>query len=186
MNSISAKVRYPLAHSTLTEKECKSIMFPSIQATLSKSGIASSISIFFFRDGPMEMMMVVVLEFCPLMIIIRQGTTTRTAAILLEHSCARNILWESKLWSVLKRTFLCLTKQGSNIPELGLSLFMDLCHLLLTISWSTFLHSCLHKACWSPKELMMPGEGQLLSYTHNSHAPQLHNLLQINVLLIES
>ena len=49
--NISAKLKYPLACCTLTEKECKSIMFPAVKAALGKSGIASNLKSE-FRDGP--------------------------------------------------------------------------------------------------------------------------------------
>ena len=56
--NISSNLRYPLACSTLTEKECKSIMFPVMSAALltsSKSGVlASSISSPFRDDVPMD------------------------------------------------------------------------------------------------------------------------------------
>ena len=49
--NIGAKLKYPLPACTLSEAECKSIMFPAIRAALPKAGIASCISTE-FRDGP--------------------------------------------------------------------------------------------------------------------------------------
>ena len=49
--TISAKLKYPLACSTLTEKECKSIMYPALKAALGKSGFASNLPTS-VRDGP--------------------------------------------------------------------------------------------------------------------------------------
>ena len=51
--NIGAKLKYPLPACTLTETECKSIMFPAIRAALPRAGIASSISVE-FRDGPVD------------------------------------------------------------------------------------------------------------------------------------
>jgi hypothetical protein len=51
--TISAKLKYPLACSTLTQQECKSIMHPALKAALGKSGLASNISTK-VRDGPIE------------------------------------------------------------------------------------------------------------------------------------
>ena len=51
--NIGAKLKYPLPACTLTEKECKSIMFPAIRTALPKAGIASSISCE-FRDGTID------------------------------------------------------------------------------------------------------------------------------------
>ena len=49
--NVSARLRYPLSCCTLTEKECKSIMYPAVRAALGKAGIASNISTR-ARDGP--------------------------------------------------------------------------------------------------------------------------------------
>ena len=51
--NIGAKLKYPLPACTLTETECKSIMFPAIRAALPRAGIASSLSVE-FRDGPVD------------------------------------------------------------------------------------------------------------------------------------
>ena len=51
--NISAKLKYPLPACTLDEKECKSIMWPALQAALPKSGITSYISTE-YRDGPRD------------------------------------------------------------------------------------------------------------------------------------
>jgi hypothetical protein len=51
--TISAKLKYPLACSTLTEKECKSIMHPALKAALGKSGFATNIPTR-VRDGPIS------------------------------------------------------------------------------------------------------------------------------------
>ena len=50
-SNISAKLKYPLPACTLSERECKSIMYPAIQAALPKSGITSCIATE-IRDGP--------------------------------------------------------------------------------------------------------------------------------------
>ena len=49
--NISAKLKFPLACCTLTEKECKSIMYPAVRAALGKLGIASNLKAE-FQDGP--------------------------------------------------------------------------------------------------------------------------------------
>ena len=49
--NISAKLKYPLAACTLTETECKSIMFPAIKAALPRAKMASNLTTA-FRDGP--------------------------------------------------------------------------------------------------------------------------------------
>ena len=51
--NISAKLKYPLPACTLTENECKSIMWPALQSALPRSGIASSIPTS-YRDGPRD------------------------------------------------------------------------------------------------------------------------------------
>lgn len=51
--TISAKLKYPLACSTLSEKECKSIMYPALRAALGKSGFASNLPTR-VRDGPIS------------------------------------------------------------------------------------------------------------------------------------
>ena len=51
--NISAKLKYPLPACTLTEKECKSIMWPALKSALPRSGIASSIPAS-YRDGPRD------------------------------------------------------------------------------------------------------------------------------------
>ena len=51
--NISAKLKYPLPACTLTEKECKAIMWPALKAALPKSGISSYISTA-YRDGPRD------------------------------------------------------------------------------------------------------------------------------------
>lgn len=81
--NISSNLRYPLACSTLTEKECKSItMFPVISAALlssTKSGVlASSISSPFRDDVPMDDGGVGVLS------LYHYQGTARTA-VILEH-----------------------------------------------------------------------------------------------------
>ena len=50
-SNISAKLKYPLPACTLTEAECKSIMYPAIKAALPKAGISAHISKC-IRDGP--------------------------------------------------------------------------------------------------------------------------------------
>ena len=50
-SNISAKLKYPLPACTLTEAECKSIMYPAIKAALPKAGISAHISKY-IRDGP--------------------------------------------------------------------------------------------------------------------------------------
>ena len=42
--NISARLKYPLPACTLSEKECKSIMYPALKAALPKSGIASTMA----------------------------------------------------------------------------------------------------------------------------------------------
>ena len=42
--NISARLKYPLLECTLTEKECKIIMFPAIKAALPRSEISSVIN----------------------------------------------------------------------------------------------------------------------------------------------
>ena len=49
--NISAKLKYPLPACTLTEKECKTIMWPALKAALPKAGISSFMSST-YRDGP--------------------------------------------------------------------------------------------------------------------------------------
>ena len=49
--NISAKLKYPLPACTLTEVECKTIMWPALKAALPKAGISSQISTA-YRDGP--------------------------------------------------------------------------------------------------------------------------------------
>ena len=51
--NISAKLKYPLPACTLTEKECKSIMWPALKAALPKAGISSFMHSA-YRDGPRE------------------------------------------------------------------------------------------------------------------------------------
>ena len=51
--NISAKLKYPLPACSLTEAECKSIMWPALKAALPKAGIASYISTA-YRDGPRD------------------------------------------------------------------------------------------------------------------------------------
>ena len=50
-SNITARLKYPLPACTLTESECKSIMWPAIRAALPKSGITSKIAAD-IRDGP--------------------------------------------------------------------------------------------------------------------------------------
>jgi len=50
-SNITAKLKYPLPACTLTEEECKSIMYPAIKAALPKAGITSNIAAD-IRDGP--------------------------------------------------------------------------------------------------------------------------------------
>jgi len=52
-SNISAKLKYPLPACTLSERECKSIMYPAIKAALPKSGITSTICTE-IRDGPSQ------------------------------------------------------------------------------------------------------------------------------------
>ena len=42
--NISARLKYPLPACTLTEKECKSIMYPAIKAALPISGIIATVA----------------------------------------------------------------------------------------------------------------------------------------------
>ena len=49
--NVSARLKYPLACCTLSEKDCKSIMYPAVRAALGKAGIASNLSTR-ARDGP--------------------------------------------------------------------------------------------------------------------------------------
>ena len=49
--NVSARLKYPLPCSTLSEKECKSIMFPAVRAALGKAGMASNMQ-GGIRDGP--------------------------------------------------------------------------------------------------------------------------------------
>ena len=49
--NISAKLKYPVAACTFSDKECKSIMFPALKAALPRAGIASNINVD-MRDGP--------------------------------------------------------------------------------------------------------------------------------------
>ena len=51
--NIGAKLKYPLPACTLTEAECKSIMYPAIRAALPRAGMSSSLSVE-FRDGPVD------------------------------------------------------------------------------------------------------------------------------------
>ena len=51
--NISAKLKYPLPACSLTEKECKAIMWPALKAALPKAGISSYISTE-YRDGPRD------------------------------------------------------------------------------------------------------------------------------------
>ena len=51
--TITAKLRYPLPACSLTESECKSIMYPALKSALPKAGIASNI-VGKIRDGPLE------------------------------------------------------------------------------------------------------------------------------------
>ena len=51
--NIGAKLKYPLSGCTLTEEECRSIMFPAIRAGLPRVGIASNISSA-FRYEPVD------------------------------------------------------------------------------------------------------------------------------------
>ena len=51
LTNISAKPKYPLPACTLTEVECKTIMWPALKAALPKAGISSQISTA-YRDGP--------------------------------------------------------------------------------------------------------------------------------------
>ena len=51
--NITAKLKYPLPACSLTEKDCKAIMWPALKAALPKSGISSYISSG-HRDGPRE------------------------------------------------------------------------------------------------------------------------------------
>ena len=50
-SNITAKLKYPLPACTLSESECKSIMYPAIRAALPKAGISARISSS-IRDGP--------------------------------------------------------------------------------------------------------------------------------------
>ena len=50
-SNITAKLKYPLSACTLSEVECRSIMWPAIKAALPKSGITSNIASN-IRDGP--------------------------------------------------------------------------------------------------------------------------------------
>ena len=52
-SNISAKLKYPLPACTLSERECKSIMYPAIKAALPKSGMTSTICTE-VRDGPSQ------------------------------------------------------------------------------------------------------------------------------------
>ena len=49
--NVSTRLKYPLACCTLSEKDCKLIMYPAVQAALGKAGIASNLSTR-ARDGP--------------------------------------------------------------------------------------------------------------------------------------
>ena len=49
--NISAKLKYPLVACTLSEKECKGIMYPSIKAALPRARIAANLNTT-FRDSP--------------------------------------------------------------------------------------------------------------------------------------
>ena len=51
--NISAKLKYPLPACSLSEKECKAIMWPALKAALPKAGISSHISTA-YRDGPRD------------------------------------------------------------------------------------------------------------------------------------
>ena len=51
--NISAKLKYPLPACTLTEKECKAIMWPALKAALPKAGISSFMPAG-HRDGPRD------------------------------------------------------------------------------------------------------------------------------------
>ena len=51
--NISAKLKYPLPACTLTEKECKAIMWPALKAALPKAGISSFMHTA-YRDGPRD------------------------------------------------------------------------------------------------------------------------------------
>ena len=79
--NISAKLKYPLACCTLTEKECKSIMYPAVRAALGKSGIASNLKAE-FRDGP------ILDGGAGATSLFHYQGTSRTA-LLIEH-CARD------------------------------------------------------------------------------------------------
>ena len=50
-SNITARLKYPLPACTLTETECRSIIWPAIKAALPKSGSTSKIAVD-IRDGP--------------------------------------------------------------------------------------------------------------------------------------
>ena len=51
--NLSAKLKYPLPACSLTETECKSIMWPALKTALPRSGIASNMASA-YRNGPRE------------------------------------------------------------------------------------------------------------------------------------
>ena len=52
-SNITAKLRYPLPACSLSEHECKSILYPAIKAALPKAGIASNL-VSNIRDAPLN------------------------------------------------------------------------------------------------------------------------------------
>ena len=52
-SNITAKLKYPLPACSLSETECKSILYPAIKAALPKAGIASNL-VCAVRDAPLE------------------------------------------------------------------------------------------------------------------------------------
>ena len=52
-SNISAKIKYPLPACSLSQQQCKSILYPAIKAALPKAGIASNL-VEAVRDGPVS------------------------------------------------------------------------------------------------------------------------------------
>ena len=104
-SNISAKLKYPLPASSLSQKQCKSVFFPAIKSALPKAGIASNL-VSVVRDAPLSIGGAGVLSLFhyqgtirTTMLVEQVFKKTTTGQLLL--TCIEDLVLESGLYGSL-------------------------------------------------------------------------------------
>ena len=104
-STIAAKLKYPLAACTFTEKECTSIMAPAIRAALPKSGISRTMTTS-VRDAPITSGGLGVPNLYKLMGTLRTALLVnqcwqKTPTRHLLHTCIEDMVLDTGLYGLL-------------------------------------------------------------------------------------